>query len=245
MIRAILFDLGNTLLEYDDRTFEGLFDDAVSTLHGGLASRGASLPDADAFGREFEQHFAREKGRGGATEDVVVRALRSQLGHHGIDPTSREFTEFLRPFHDTLARQVIPYPDTTSTLVKLRQAGLRLGIVANTSWPKEFHLRDLARFELLPLLDELAFSSDLGMHKPDPRIFRHVMDRLDLAPDECVFVGDHPREDTEGARAAGMRAILKFHPRAPRPRRGMRPDARIEALNQLPALIETWNPALA
>lgn len=246
MIRAILFDLGNTLLEAEARPFRELFQDAAALLHASLTARQVDLPDAERFVGEFEDVFSALEDRAGeANSSVVRRSVTTLLERYGVNLSSEELREALYPFYEAMSQQVVEYPDTLRSLVELKQSGMRLGIVANTIWPKEFHLRDLARVELLSLIDVLVFSSDVGIEKPSPEIFQRALDLLEVEAEEAVFVGDSVAEDIAGAQAAGIRAIQKFHPRAAKNNGPVRPDGHVEALNQLPALLETWNPAIA
>ncbi len=246
MIRAILFDLGNTLLEYEARPFKELFRDATELLHGHLVSRGLELPDAARFAQSFDELFEREEAAAGAaTHEVVIRTVTALLERTGVSPSSHDLPEMLYPFYEAMSQQVIVYPDTLGTLVQLRSAGYKLGLVANTIWPKEFHLRDLARYEMLSLFDTLIFSSDVGVAKPSPAIFHRALEALDIDASAAVFVGDDPKIDVDGGHHAGLRTILKFHPRHLKSGAAARPDARIDALKQLPALIDEWKPALA
>ncbi|HEU4449389.1 MAG TPA: HAD-IA family hydrolase [Gaiellaceae bacterium] len=95
------------------------------------------------------------------------------------------------------------YEDTLPVLAALRVHGLRIGLVSNTS-------RDLDSFVSHFALDVDAWISS-GVHgkvKPDPSIFRAVLERLDVRAEAAVMVGDSPLDDIEGARALGMRAYL-------------------------------------
>ncbi len=95
------------------------------------------------------------------------------------------------------------YDDVQPTLAALREHGLLLGLVSNTS-------RDLARFIRHFSLDVDAWISS-GAHgkvKPSPSIFRVVLDQLDVPAEETAMVGDSPGDDVEGARSLGMRAFL-------------------------------------
>jgi putative hydrolase of the HAD superfamily len=95
------------------------------------------------------------------------------------------------------------YEDTLPVLAALREHGLMIGLVSNTS-------RELDAFVEHFQLDVDAWISS-GAHgkvKPDPSIFRAVLELLGVTPDRAVMVGDSPLDDVEGARALGMRAYL-------------------------------------
>ena len=246
MIRAILFDLGNTLLEYEARPSADLFHDVVTRLREQLVHEGTELPDEASLIREFDRVFVRLGAQdSGGSGSAVLESLAATLESAGVSRTFVELPAVVEACYRAVSAQVVVYPDTLSTLIELKQAGLRLGVVANTVWPKELHRRDLARFEMLSLFDGTWFSSDLGVAKPDPAIFARVLGELDVEAEEAIYVGDDPATDIAGAQAAGIRSVLKFHPLQSKLPRGVRPDAKVDALNRLPALVESWNPALA
>jgi putative hydrolase of the HAD superfamily len=62
------------------------------------------------------------------------------------------------------------------------------------------------------MFDTILISDAEGSSKPDPRIFRRALERLDITPTRSVFVGDHAEVDVAGARAAGMQAIWRRDP---------------------------------
>jgi HAD superfamily hydrolase (TIGR01662 family) len=95
------------------------------------------------------------------------------------------------------------YDDVLPVLDVLREHGLKIGLVSNTS-------RDLDAFVehfSLPV-DAWVASGTHGKVKPDPTIFRFVLDALGVKPSAAVMVGDSPEDDVAGARALGMRAYL-------------------------------------
>jgi putative hydrolase of the HAD superfamily len=96
------------------------------------------------------------------------------------------------------------YPDVVPTLTAFADAGVALAIVSN--WDGRLPLL-LERLGLLPFFDAVVHSSAVGSEKPSPAIFREALRRLALAPERVLHVGDHRREDVEGARAVGMQAL--------------------------------------
>lgn len=110
----------------------------------------------------------------------------------------REF-QFRFPEYSTL------FPDAVDTLRTLRQRGYLLGIITNG--PAVQQNRKLDVSGLRPLVDICVVSGDERVHKPDPEIFRRTAARLGVGTAQCVYVGDHPVNDIEGARAAGMRPV--------------------------------------
>jgi HAD superfamily hydrolase (TIGR01662 family) len=95
------------------------------------------------------------------------------------------------------------YEDVLPVLALLREHGLKIGLVSNTS-------RDLDAFVRHHALDVDAWVSS-GVHgkvKPSPTIFRAALELLEVGPEAAVMVGDSPEDDVAGAEALGMRAFL-------------------------------------
>jgi len=83
---------------------------------------------------------------------------------------------------------------------RAKDAGVKTGLISN-SWG------DRGQYDDLDMFDGVVISGDVGMHKPEPEIFRLGAERVSLPPEECVFVDDL-KENCEGAKAVGMTAIL-------------------------------------
>jgi HAD superfamily hydrolase (TIGR01549 family) len=129
------------------------------------------------------------------TEDIV-------RGMGGDGPSVREVAEAITNgwLHSSNFEL---YEDVLPVLVALREAGLRIGLVSNTS-------RDLTAFVRHFALDVDAWISS-GVHgkvKPSPTIFLAALELIGVEPRAAVMIGDSPLDDVEGARALGMRAYL-------------------------------------
>lgn len=95
------------------------------------------------------------------------------------------------------------YPDAVPTLVAVRAAGYRIGVVGNQPSSTDAILAMLG----VPL-DLAASSQSWGVHKPDPAFFTRIAEELHLPPGEIAYVGDRLDNDVEPAAAAGMAAIF-------------------------------------
>jgi len=96
-------------------------------------------------------------------------------------------------------------PGVPDALRELRALGLRLVVVSN--WDVSLHER-LAETGLSELLDGAVASAEAGVAKPDPAIFARGLELAGVGPQEALHVGDSLVEDGEGARAAGIRAVI-------------------------------------
>lgn len=154
------------------------------------------------------------------TEDIV----RGMGGGEG--PAVREIAaQIVRRWEH--AAQFELYDDVVPTLTTLRGAGLKLGLVSNTS-------RDLGAFvrHFGLEVDGWIASGSYGKVKPSPLIFRAALELVECEPGAALMVGDSVEDDVEGARAVGMRALLLD-------RAGRFPAApeRIESLAELPGAL--------
>lgn len=156
------------------------------------------------------------------------------------------------------------FDDSLPALEELQRQGLRLGILSNFGT----HLRDLLQhFELLSFFDFVVVSAEVGLAKPDPRIFDLVVDEAGLPRERLLYVGDHIGDDIEGARGAGLAAVLidrgdrqpealcprirslrhlARYVRVPvRPARALLLDMDGVVVDSMPMHLQTWRQALA
>ncbi|MFN8556461.1 MAG: HAD family hydrolase [Dehalococcoidia bacterium] len=237
--RAVIFDLGGTLVDWPEwdadapRRWELTYD-YVRT-----ARPYAFLPERQAFARAMREaetaHWRRvENEHWSGPPSGLVREGFRLLGVQVHEP---ELLATLDGYAKAVDGWAVVFPDAAATLQELRARGLRLGLLSNTWWAAEWHNADLATHGLGPLLDEVAYTSDLPHSKPHPSVFREVAARLGVPPDACVMVGDRPIDDISGALGAGMRGIWKTNG-APRPRPDhILPTATIAHLAELPDLL--------
>jgi putative hydrolase of the HAD superfamily len=165
--------------------------------------------------------FCREAG---LDEDAVRRLFREdpdaladlrelEVGRIEEDEFERRFAERLgladaSDLIDSMFRGMRPEGRMVSAVRAARAGGVRTGLLSN-SWSTGHYDRD----RLGELFDALVISGEVGLHKPQPEIFRLAAERLGVAPGRCVFVDDL-RENVDGAEAIGMTAILHRDPEA-------------------------------
>lgn len=132
------------------------------------------------------QHIAGELGLADGWIERLTAAFEDASLHAGVDAL----------------------PGAGETLRALREAGVRTALVCDTGFtPGRIVRRFLEEHGLAEHLEFLAFSNEVGVPKPDPRIFRHALEALDVQPAEAVHVGDLLRTDIAGAKALGMRTV--------------------------------------
>ena len=97
--------------------------------------------------------------------------------------------------------------DESTQVIHQLTTDYRLGLISNTHYPDLIY-RNLAKARLNSAFDVIVTSVEFGIKKPDPRIFEHAASLLGVKTRDCIYIGDDPREDYEGAIGAGMEALL-------------------------------------
>jgi len=205
-IKAVLFDLGNTLVGY----YESAEFPAVLRRCLRQCSEAQGWP-RDV--RREEGLFERALQLNTERPDFAVRPLGERLRelfepYGTLDDltVSRLGAAFLEPIFD-LAR---PSAQAPIVLESLRRRGVKRAIVSNTPWgsPASAWRMELARHGLLEIVDAVVFCVDVGWRKPHRAPFDRALALLDVAAGEAVFVGDDRRWDVVGAQNAGVRPVL-------------------------------------
>jgi putative hydrolase of the HAD superfamily len=191
-IRAVLFDLGGTLVDYHDyahwtelarRCLVDAEEEALA--HAFLeVERETDTPKKVPFTEFWQQVLSRASGR-----EVALPVAERFLA------LSREEPGFFRL-----------YSDTRRCLDELRAEGRRLAVVSNSS--SEAHVRRiLHETGILPYFERVVSSGTEGVEKPHPEIFHRALRRMELEPPHAMYVGNLAFTDAQAAAAAGLRSV--------------------------------------
>ena len=194
-IAAVLFDAGNTLLFLD---YERLAREVGPAVGVPLTEQGLEAQSSEAA-LQLERSDTSD-------HDRASRYLESLFLLAGVP---REKLGIVR---DTLLRLhgerhlwSAMHPGTPAALARMRQAGLRLGVVSNSDGRVE---EALAAAGIRANFEVIVDSRLVGFEKPDPRIFQAALEPLGIAPEGALYVGDIYEVDVIGARRAGMDVVL-------------------------------------
>ncbi|GHJ56944.1 hypothetical protein Nm8I071_62510 [Nonomuraea sp. TT08I-71] len=190
MPRPVIFDLFHTLVPGGDPER----DRVVGEMALMVGVEPAALVDA------YHATWRDRMTRWDAAETVRILARRL-----GGSPTEEQVTRAAAHRRE-LARRLLSRvrPETVAVLDALRADGHPIGLVSNATaeTAEAWTSTDLARW-----FDVAVFSSDVGLAKPDPAIYRLAAERLGVAPTDCVFVGDGADGELAGAAAVGMTVV--------------------------------------
>lgn len=205
MIRAVLFDLDDTLFDHRGCARDAL--SAVQRAHDVLREMPFAALERAHAGFLEELHGEVMLGRL-PLEDARVERFRRLLLAAGADATPDLTNALASMYLDTYraSRRAVAGAAPLMSAIK-RHA--RIGIVSNNLLEEQQEKLHICGLDLF--VDALIVSEQVQVSKPDPAIFRVALDRLGVEPSESVMIGDSWAADVEGARAAGIRAIW-FNP---------------------------------
>jgi len=203
-IMAVLFDMGNTLIKYDYESPEEVFHRILLSLNISKSldnikeaflsakneARDVGLPSY--FGKmECEEYWNR-------WDSLVLKHLG--IAEHvelGKIVQSRWF-DFL---------DCTFYPEVREVLLELRRRGLKVGVISNGYEEEIAFVVEKAGLEKTTF-DIIVGVDTIKKAKPDQDIFKYASSKLNVKPEETIFVGDSVELDYEGAENAGIHAVL-------------------------------------
>lgn len=211
-INAVTFDLWETLLLETDGANARRTDARCEELRQTLDKLGVKIP-ATRIESALKQTMLTlldvwETNKDVACQDQIRSIIKSAsndsitLREEWIDDLT---SAYIRPVFT-----VPPYlnPDAREALQWLKSRKKLIGLICNTGLTPGIGLRRLLEKEkVAQYFDLMLFSEEIGIRKPDPRIFHLVAEKLDVSPSEAVHIGDNLKSDIWGAQKAGFRAI--------------------------------------
>lgn len=138
-------------------------------------------------------------------EYLMSERFRRPLAEVGSPMTTEYGRQFDREYLDRLARCTVLIDGAVELLESLRDMGCRIGILSNGF--TEVQYRKIRNSGLEPYVDFVVLSDDIGVNKPDVRIFRHAETVCGADAADCIMIGDNPDTDIAGALNAGWQAI--------------------------------------
>jgi epoxide hydrolase-like predicted phosphatase len=186
-IQAVIWDMGGVLVRTENRS-----------LRQELATRLGILPE-ELYRLVFDSESARQATLGKISTAAHWENVRAEL-----NLPAEEFPRVPDEFWggDYLDEELVDY-------IRLLRPSYRMALLSN-AWDE---LRDLLvhKWKMIDAFDVLVISAEVGVAKPDPRIYHLALERLEVEPGEAVFVDDFA-ENLESARAVGLHTILFQNP---------------------------------
>jgi HAD superfamily hydrolase (TIGR01549 family) len=203
MIRAILFDAGNTLIRMD-----------LAAIARELSVHGVTVTPEALQRAEWSTRvridtelFAPGAAMSTESRDTSERYTRYMLEGVGATDSAvhAAMVAWRRAYNAPVGPWTVAEPEAAAALALAREAGLVTGVVSNSNGTIR---RILDSLDLARHLDFILDSQEEGIEKPDPRFFQIALGRAGVAAHEAAYIGDLYSIDVIGARRAGIRAVL-------------------------------------
>ncbi len=191
-IRAVIFDLDNTLTDFMTAKERAIHAAADAMVDAGLRLDPKKI---------FERIFAIYEEVGIEHQRVFNRFLEEETG--GVD--DRVLAAAVVAYRHAREAHLVPYPHVRPTLHSLVRDGYKLAVVSDAprfeAWLRLCYLR------LMHVFDVVLTHDDTGHHKPSPVPFQMALERLGVEPTEAVMIGDWPERDIAGGLDAGLHTV--------------------------------------
>jgi len=229
-IRAVLFDVDDTLYSTTDFARRARRNAVRGMIRAGLA-----LPEEEViqeleevireFGSNYEHHY----------DKLLMRLSRE--AQQGVNP-AMIVAGGVVAYHDTKFEELHPFDDVKPLLAALAQARVRTGVITH-GWTSK-QSEKLIRLGIADLLDPRAIfiSDQVGISKPNPKLYGQALRSLGLDAPSVVYVGDSLANDIAPPKGLGMIAI--WARRAAKPgqdARAIRPDHAVDDFRELAAVL--------
>ncbi|MBB6362316.1 HAD family hydrolase [Acinetobacter lwoffii] len=199
-IQAVLFDLDNTLTHRDlttqaySRYLAEYYAPALKQVESDKIIEIVRRIDNGGYPKkELLTH-----GSIGASAAYALLQELSWLNPPSID----ELAQF---WFSQFGRCAVEMPAAEQVLTQLKDEGYQLAIVSNGG--HDTRLNTIRGLGIETYFDEIISSGLVGFNKPQPEIFQITAERLGVQPAQCLYIGDHPINDVQGATEAGMHAL--------------------------------------
>lgn len=208
MIKTVIFDIDNTLYDYDKNHILGMkaLTDYCRKEFGLTEEEAISCYD-DAMEKTNQRI-------GTDTAAIHSRMLRFQCMTELLArPFFPHVENMYHAYWDTLITNAQPSPGIVSLLQHLKKLQIRIGI--GTDMTAAIQYRKLKELGLTSYIDFIVTSQEAGVEKPHPHFFELCLEKAACLPAECAFVGDNQKKDVQGALDNGLLGIWYAQERLP------------------------------
>lgn len=245
-VEAVVFDWGGTLTPWHEVDLPQQWRVFAREVHG-LPLDDPRMPlddlaEADSLAMRLAEVEERAWARG--REGHESTSLADILDEAGIDPAHDRHHLALAAYQRFWEPHTHTDPQVRPLWEALRESGVRVGVLSNTIWTRDYHREVFARDGVLDLLDGDVYSSEIHVVKPHREAFLLACEAVGVAPERAVYVGDRLFEDVYGPHQVGMRAILVPHSDIPANQRvsvDVKPDAVAHQLLDVADIVRRWN----
>ena len=244
-VDAVVFDWGGTLTPWHQVDLPEQWRVFAREVHG-IPVDSPDVPEADLeeAHRLADRILAAESAAWARGRDEhTSAALADILVEAGVDAAHDRHLLALAAYRGFWEPHTVTDAQVRPLWEGLHARGIRVGVLSNTIWTREYHRGIFERDGVLDLLDADLYSSEIEHVKPHPEAFRAICRELEVEPRRAVYVGDRVFEDVHGPQQVGMRAILIPHSDIPANQRvevTAMPDGHAHQLLDVLDIVDAW-----
>lgn len=203
MKKAVLFDLDNTLYEY-----EPAHKKALAKVYQ-ILGKEIKISE-DRFDKLFNLSRTEIQRELSGTASSHNRCLYFQRliekTHNTVEP--KIILKLYNEYWNIFLKNMKLKRGVLETLKKLKSGGIKIALISDLT--TNIQLRKIERLKIIPYVDVLVTSEEAGSEKPHPTMFLSTLNKLNILPQEAIMVGDNKEKDIAGANAVGIESVLIY-----------------------------------
>lgn len=208
-IKAIFFDMGNTLLHFhygdsdDEKDEKGLLylTQYLNKFNSNITLEEVKTGFLDKWFEAIEDRGIKN------IEYPIEDFLNEFLSKYNLEFTMEQCIEAINLFYKEYREQVRFENNLYNILKEIKEKGYKIGVVSNTCYYDEVMKECFKKAGIYDLVDQYTFSYSLRVGKPDIRIFKAAIERMKVSPEEIIMVGDNLKSDIKPASDLGMKTV--------------------------------------
>jgi putative hydrolase of the HAD superfamily len=197
---AVIFDIGNTLINANKISQIALNYTAVQLKNKNI------IANPDSFCETYRKIDQKIEGIEINHLYSCIQILKCVAEELGIKQTHLFYFNFFTNYRQKIKESIYHNTSAIKVFKELKRLNIKIGIISDGTTYEQ--IEQMYLLGLLNYVDEIVTSQEIGVEKPDVKIFKSIMERLKCSPENSIMVGDDINRDINGANKFGMKTVL-------------------------------------